>query len=464
MTARLAGGDSDKLLHCLVQHKGRARKSRRHCPPVSVVINTDNRLTELKRALAALKFQAYDNFEVCVIAGPTRDGTHDFLGGFGDRLKLAACARRNLSRSRNIGIALSSGEIVAFLDDDAVPEPEWLTQIVESYDNDKVGAVGGFVHDNTGIGFQARYMTVDRLGHAREDAEASPEHNFPGSPRVPHLLGTNASFRRRALLGIGGFDEHYEYFLDETDVCLRINDAGHGMVQRPDAFVHHKFAPSDIRCEQKTIRSWYPLIKNRIYFGFSHARGALPLDRIVEEAMIDRDKWRTYVTNAVKAGLLSYDDLERFELEARAALEDGLDAATKGPRQIGKEMLEAYRADFRPFSRTFPDGRQQVLVYLDPSPGQSPVGEGQLDLVARQMASRGHQVHLVVRKSAVPFVDFDNGIWVHNLGTGTVVSGGRDEALVATLKRLTDRRQVDAAYCRTAERESLQYLSALLSS
>ena len=56
---------------------------------------------------------------------------------------------------------------------------------------------------------------------------------------MPHLLGCNCSFRKSALIEIGGFDEEYEYFLDETDVIFRIVDAGYLVAQLPNAFVHH---------------------------------------------------------------------------------------------------------------------------------------------------------------------------------------------------------------------------------
>src|ERR1035438_4403762 len=178
---------------------------------ISIVINTDNRLSFLKRTLCSLRYLDYDTFEVCVVYGPTADGTKEYLANYGNGIKLAACPQRNLSQSRNIGIAMASGDVV--------PEAEWLTDLAKSYANSDVGAAGGFVYDNTGTAFQAKFVTTDRRGYPNMQwSEAASYRNFPFSADYPHLLGTNCSFRRSVLIEIGGFDEEYEYFLDETDV------------------------------------------------------------------------------------------------------------------------------------------------------------------------------------------------------------------------------------------------------
>lgn len=51
----------------------------------------------------------------------------------------------------------------------------------------------------------------------------------------PYCCATNCSFRRSAALGVGGLDEKYECFLEESDVACRMNDAGHAIFQRADA-------------------------------------------------------------------------------------------------------------------------------------------------------------------------------------------------------------------------------------
>src|SRR5579859_7717820 len=174
--------------------------------------------------------------------------------------------------SRNIGICMAAGDIVAFIDDDGIPEPEWLTQIAAAYEDEEVGAAGGRVYDHTGYRFQCEYCLVDRLANADITLPGPmPQRCFPGSFKFPHLLGTNATYRRSALLEIGGFDEEFDYYLDETDVCLRMIDAGFVIRQIAGAFVYHRFKPSYIRDNLQICTYWYPVVKNKVYFLLRHS-------------------------------------------------------------------------------------------------------------------------------------------------------------------------------------------------
>ena len=187
---------------------------------VSVVICTDSRLPYLKTTLRALRHLDYAAFEVVVVCGPTQDGARGFVEAFEPRLKIAHCPERNISRARNLGIALAAGEIVAFLDDDADAGAGMARRLDRGLRRSRDAAAGGVVYDETGLTFQARYVTVDRLrlfilaiGRSRRRSSA-----FRSRRKFPHLLGANCSFRREVLIELGGFDEEYEYFLDETDL------------------------------------------------------------------------------------------------------------------------------------------------------------------------------------------------------------------------------------------------------
>ena len=67
------------------------------------------------------------------MVGPTQDATLAVLAPYADRLRVLHCPRANLSESRNVGLLAARGEIVAFIDDDAVPCYHWLAQIVNAF-------------------------------------------------------------------------------------------------------------------------------------------------------------------------------------------------------------------------------------------------------------------------------------------------------------------------------------------
>ena len=221
---------------------------------------------------------------------PSSDCTEEVLAAWGPEIRIGKCDAANISVSRNIGICMARGDIVAFIDDDAIPEPEWLSSLAEAYDRPEIGGAGGVVYDHKGYNCQFVYSTADRLGNVNWAAEGNMEHFcFPGSYEFPYLQGTNASFRRAALLEIGGFDEEFEYYLDETEVCCRLIDAGYVIRQLENAWVHHKIAASALRDSLRITRDRYPSLKNKLYFSLKHARSFYTVEEILEDAEKFRD-------------------------------------------------------------------------------------------------------------------------------------------------------------------------------
>lgn len=387
---------------------------------VSIVICTDGRVASLKQTLESLSQLIFRNFEVCVVYGPTNDGTCEILAGWRSPIKTVSSSARNLSMSRNLGIAISTGDIVAFLDDDAIPEPEWLDQIVQAYDRPSIGGAGGFVHDHTGHSFQYRFGTTDRLGRADLSwSAAAPELNFPYSNNFPHLLGANSSFRRSALLSVGGFDEEFEYYLDETDLAARIVDDGWHLVQIDGAYVHHKFMPSALRNEKRVLKSWYAIVKNRIYYGLVHRHGHHSISDVIDSAKLFIDDFRRDADWAMSVGYLSKIERGRFDEEIDRAWADGLARGLNGKRNLrSKAELDAELQPFIRYSEKsakIVDKKTFCLMTQQYPPG-SIGGVGRyIHHLAVGMAKLGHQVHVLTTGVGHNRVDLEDGVWVHRV-------------------------------------------------
>ncbi|HMA50837.1 MAG TPA: glycosyltransferase, partial [Magnetospirillaceae bacterium] len=374
----------------------------------------------LRDTLESFRWQTYQGqFEVIVVNGPSTDGTQALIESWLPKIRIGRCPAANLSMSRNIGICMAAGDIVAFIDDDGIPEPEWLAQIAAAYERDEVGGAGGRVYDHTGYHFQSEYCLVDRLANADSNIPgAMPQRCFPGSFQFPHLLGTNATFRRSALLEIGGFDEEFEYFLDETDVCLRLMDAGYLIRQLDDAYVHHKFAASNVRTEKKVLKYRYPVMNNKIYFTLKHGRDYLPDDSLIREQDRFITSQRHDVRWCAENGYLTPADVENFEKDVEKAIAVGRARGEEGPvAMITPAALAQWQGEFAPYPVIVLEGRRRtvVLVTQDYPPDHGGgIATFNKDL-AVSLAAMGHLVHVIAKSEDISRVDFEQGVWVHRI-------------------------------------------------
>ena len=386
---------------------------------ISIIINTLNRGHLIGKTIDSFRWLKYNgDFEVVIVNGPSTDNTDEVLAFWGDKIRTGRCDVANLSVSRNIGICIANGDLVAFIDDDAIPEPEWLTQLSAAYDSDEIGATGGFVYDQSGYNYQYQYSTANRLGNTNWELTKSSEHLcFPGSFEFPYLQGTNASFRRSTLLEVGGFDEEIEYSLDETELCCRIVDAGYVVRQLNNAFVHHKLAPSHLRDEKKITRFRYPALKNKIYFSLKHARSYLSIPEILEDGRLFTVSQANDVESHIAAGRIPASERDRFIEESKKAWERGIERGLSDFRHLitgEKQMLHhGVFTKFEPL--TGGPTKSIVLVSRDYPPNHRGGIATFSKALAEALAQEGNIVHLITESSDINRVDFENGVWVHRM-------------------------------------------------
>jgi O-antigen biosynthesis protein len=237
---------------------------------LSVVVVSAGRPRALARCLTALSQLRSTRFEVIVVADA--DGLAVARGlPMADRLTLLPQDVENISVARNTGIAAAAGDIVAFIDDDAVPEPDWAEALLSGFDRPEVGAVTGPVLGRNGLSLQWGRMAVDRQGR---DRWLAPQ-DAPGPSEVLKLHGTNMAVRRDHLTRTGGFDTGFRFYLDETDLALRLGATGAGLRYLPGARVHHGFAASTRRSADRVPLSLHDIGASSALFLRKHAPDAL---------------------------------------------------------------------------------------------------------------------------------------------------------------------------------------------
>lgn len=208
---------------------------------ISVVVSTYNRRQDLEECIKSLFNLDAHPLEIIVIDSSPWDAISD--SSIARATKYISTPHKSRIYARNVGISLARGDVVAFLDDDTVVDKSWLTRLAEPYMDQKVGGVGGRVipHGKP----REYYHSIRRsdTGKVQRDGLVLGNFDMPIGPLfVEHLPGCNMSFRRDALINVGGFDQNFQgnCFRDDTDVCVRMRDLGHRLVYNPAALVWHK--------------------------------------------------------------------------------------------------------------------------------------------------------------------------------------------------------------------------------
>ena len=386
-------------------------------PSVSVVINTYNRADSLRICLAALRHQTYDNFEVIVVNGPSTDDTESVISENPD-VKAGHCPELNLSKSRNIGIALAAGDYVAFIDDDGIAEPTWIEELVRRFGTiPHAAAVAGYVKDPTGETFQAKRIVCDRFSNARV-ADFSDIPQYPHGFRFIAVMGCNCMFRRDALLEIGAFDEQYDYFLDETDICARIIDAGYAIDVAPHAAIVHKFADSPIRDHRRIVLDWSKIIKNTIYF--IHQYEPVLGHEECEKAISGKiDERMQEIEEQVRQGLITRSEANESIMTVEAGLEFGRRDCARGSRLlISRQTLERYHRPFQRFHRR--EGVENsltIVFFVNVYPPKILGGIGRfVHQKAVALAKMGQNVHVITPGDLpIDTLNFEDEVWVHRI-------------------------------------------------
>ena len=192
----------------------RRRATLAAAPFISVVICTRDRPALLETCLDHLSQQEYPRFEVVVVDNaPASDAVRSLVIAGRGRLSLRYVAepRAGLSWARNAGVAASSGEIIAWLDDDEEPDSHWLAGIAGGFvQGEDIGCVTGMVLPAR-LDTRAQELFEQLGGYCKgrgfSSAVFSPQGpQSPLYPLPPFGVGANMAFRREAIACIGGFD------------------------------------------------------------------------------------------------------------------------------------------------------------------------------------------------------------------------------------------------------------------
>ena len=227
---------------------------------LSVVICSLNGAAGVDRCLRALAAQTGSaGLEIIVVDDGSIDDTSSVARAHGATV-IRHVTNLGLAAARNSGIRAASAPVVAFLDDDCEPEPQWAQGLLDAYGEGVIG-VGGVILPYARVGFMLGYLT-------RHNPLAPLEIDLAKSEKLPYrvylyfrrqwglaeqhgqrdvysLVGANMSFRKTVLRETA-FDERFRFGGEDLDLCLRLarDFPGGRLIVTPDARIKHHFISS----------------------------------------------------------------------------------------------------------------------------------------------------------------------------------------------------------------------------
>lgn len=228
---------------------------------ISVLIPCYNKARHIGQVIQAAMSQTHPPDEVIVVDDASTDESVVVVSRLPARL---LCHQRNRgpAAARNTALEAATGDIMLYIDADAYADPNLIEVLLRAYRQSSWHPLGGI----GGRGIESSVHTAHdrwRALHARQDFGPYPRYD------VPFLFGLCASYRREALLQIGGFDPFFPVNAGEdADVGYRLKRAGYRLYYVPDAIVYHQHSDTaeSLKQVQYNWFYWTYLAKQRSGF------------------------------------------------------------------------------------------------------------------------------------------------------------------------------------------------------
>lgn len=252
---------------------------------ISVIIPTCGRSKELALCLRGLAKQTLRPDEIIVV----NDSAIKIKVNKG--VKLAQAKKKlGAAGAKNMGAKMARGEILAFLDDDCSPAPDWLDFLLKPFASKKISVVAGRIKEKAALKRNWRdlilnlpfypfyFLSRKKVGgtvyfNGRVDSRL----DVPGQGFCDWGGAGNLACRKKSFNAAGGFDGRFlpGPSLEEPDFCLRIRKSGGAIFYQGQAVVRHNPSPLGRLAPDSMIQN---LRANEIYFGFKNIAFRGPLE------------------------------------------------------------------------------------------------------------------------------------------------------------------------------------------
>lgn len=299
--------------------------------------------------------------EVIVVLGPHQGESLSVLKSIASPfpVKIYQSDQRNLCWSRNIGLKVSKYEIVAYIDDDAVPEPNWLRNITSPFSDPKIGLVGGWTRFQSSMKFQHQNQVVTETLRVRPLVG----NEKPGKHEFLSPLGANFAIRRSVGIQLNGFDNFLEWWGDEADIAIRMNETEFSVIFESSAVVHHFQENSEFRKSEVSAQNMRTPWKSRSYLMAKHSDSIKFCGTVLE---CDFEISRQSLEWARLNNHLKKSDFNRLIQDIRDGIREGIRSGVRN-RKLNHLGLDQIDVDINPVHVAAIELSKQKYLGLAPS-------------------------------------------------------------------------------------------------
>ncbi|MCS4276778.1 GT2 family glycosyltransferase/glycosyltransferase involved in cell wall biosynthesis [Mycetocola sp. BIGb0189] len=405
---------------------------------VSVVLvnfrGTDDTITCIE-GLRALNWPQ-DKLEIVVVENGSGDDSLERLKALGDTITLIdSGANLGFTGGCNLGVEKSSGEFVAFLNNDARPHQDWILEAVRTFDSGQdIGAVASKVLDWEGVNIDYAAASITWYGMGYKPQAGSPDNGSLDDERDV-LFGTGAAMFMRGTVfeELGGFDDNFFMFYDDVDLGWRMNLLGYRFRYQPKSLAYHKHHASMNKFGN--FRETYLLERNALFTLYKNlddeslarvlpgalslalrravARGELDSESLDLRNPGDDSQETMPVSKQTMAGIFAMDQFVEKLPEMQAAREQVQATRTRSDRQLSplfgktdepaypiENYLRGYDKIVSTLGQLDVGGRRRVLIITGDTIGLKMAGPAIRAWNMANLLSKEHDVRLVTMGNA----------------------------------------------------------------
>ncbi len=215
----------------------------------SIIIVTWNALEHLKKYLPSVAETDYPEFEIIIADNASIDGSKEWVQDTFPDVKIASFdANYGYCGGNNRAVPFANNEILLFLNNDVEVDKSWLHGLNKAFSSENIAATqpkmrsvkkpNHFEYAGAAGGFIDKFGYAFCRGRIFDEVEKD-ENQYDDARTLFWASGAALAIRKKLFLEMGGFDEDFEFHMEEIDLCWRLQNQGYQIAYAPESVVYH---------------------------------------------------------------------------------------------------------------------------------------------------------------------------------------------------------------------------------